>query len=242
MKAVSSRERVGIAADVAAPLSMIVPMLRWASADYDAAIHWQRERAAAVAAGEAAETVVLLEHAPVYTTGRRGSREHLLVNEAVLAARGAALRASDRGGGITFHGPGQLVVYPILQLYSRGIGIVRYVRMLEAVAISAAAAFGVEAERRRGRPGCWVGEQKLGSVGVRLASGVSTHGLALNVSTDLSWFEAITPCGLAGVRMTSLERESGLRIGIDAAAEVLRRAFGSVFGLRLAPIIGDAPS
>ncbi len=211
--------------------SAIVAAERWLVTDYDAAIGWQTRRAANVAADAAAEIVIMLEHAPVYTMGRRGGRKHLLVGERALSA---PLRDSDRGGDITFHGPGQLVVYPILRLRERGLGIVTYMRMLEAVSISTAGAFGVHAERVRGRPGCWVGERKLGAVGVRLRDGVSTHGLALNVCTDLSWFDAITPCGIEGAQMTSISRELGRAVPVDDAAAAMRDVFRDVFGLRLA--------
>ena len=204
--------------------------LRWGVTDYRHAMHWQAERAAAVADGSEPETVLLLEHAPVYTMGRRGGRRHLRVPEAAL---GAPLVDSDRGGDATFHGPGQLVVYPILHLRERGIGVGRYVRLLEQAMIETAAAFGVEAERRRGMPGCWAGGRKLGSVGVRVTDGVSRHGLALNVCTDLAWFEAITPCGLAGVEMTSLERELGRDVSVDVAADAMLVALDDLFALRL---------
>lgn len=205
--------------------------LRWGVTDYREAVRWQAERAVAVADGSEPETVLLLEHAPVYTMGRRGRRRHLRVAE---AAPGAPLVDSDRGGDATFHGPGQLVAYPILHLRERRLGVGRYVRLLEQAMIETAAAFGVEAERRRGMPGCWVGERKLGSVGVRVAEGVSRHGLALNVCTDLTWFEAITPCGLAGVEMTSLERELGRGVSVDAAADAMLAALNDLFALRLA--------
>ena len=204
--------------------------LRWGVTDYRDAVRWQAERAAAVADGSEPETVLLLEHAPVYTMGRRGGRQHFLVNQAALRA---PLVDSDRGGDATFHGPGQLVVYPILRLRERGIGVGRYVRLLEQAMIETAAAFGVEAERRRGMPGCWVRERKLGSVGVRVAEGVSRHGLALNVCPDLAWFGAITPCGLAGVEMTSLERELGRGISVDAAADAMLAVLDDLFALRL---------
>ena len=204
--------------------------LRWGVTDYRHAARWQAERAAAAADGSEPETVLLLEHAPVYTMGRRGGRRHFLVNQAALSA---PLVDSDRGGDATFHGPGQLVVYPILRLRERGIGVGRYVRLLEQAMIETAAALGVEAERRRGMPGCWVGGRKLGSVGVRVADGVSRHGLALNVCTDLAWFEAITPCGLAGVEMTSLERELGRSISVGMAAEAMLTALNDPFALRL---------
>lgn len=212
-----------------------VAVLYWGVTEYREAVRWQSERAAAVAEGATAETVVLLEHAPVYTMGRRGGRAHVLALESALAAEVAAeVVDSDRGGDITFHGPGQLVVWPILRLRERGLGVARYVRLLEQAMIETAAAFGVEATRRRGLPGCWAGERKLGSVGVRITRGVSTHGLALNVSTELSWFDAITPCGLEGAEMTSLARELGRTIAVEDAVDAMLGAMGDLFGLRLA--------
>ena len=208
--------------------------LRWGVTEYREAVRWQAARAAAVAEGAAAETVVLLEHAPVYTMGRRGGRAHVLMPESALAALAAQVVDSDRGGDITFHGPGQLVVWPVLRLRERGLGVARYVRLLEQAMIETAAAFGVEAERRRGYPGCWAGGRKLGSVGVRVSRGVSTHGLALNVRTELGWFEAITPCGIAGAEMTSLARELGRTIAVEDAADAMMGALDNLFGLRLA--------
>lgn len=210
-------------------------LLRWAETDYRDAIRWQAARAAAVADGAAPETIVLLQHAPVYTMGRRGGRAHLLAPESALPA---AVIDSDRGGDITFHGPGQLVVWPILRLRERSLSVARYVRLLEQAMIETAAAFGVEAERRRGFPGCWANEQKLGSVGLRVARGVSTHGLALNVCTELGWFDPITPCGIAGAQMTSLTRELGRELGraitVEDTAAAMTSALDDLFELRLA--------
>ena len=205
--------------------------LRWGVTEYREAVRWQAARAAVVAEGAAAETIVMLEHAPVYTMGRRGGRAHVLMPEAALAAQ---VIDSDRGGDITFHGPGQLVVWPVLRLRERGLSVARYVRLLEQAMIETTAAFGVEAERRRGMPGCWAGERKLGSVGVRVSRGVSTHGLALNVSTELGWFDAITPCGIEGAEMTSLAHELDRTIAVKDAADAMTGALNDLFGLRLA--------
>ena len=175
--------------------------------DYERALGWQEERAASVRAG-GREAVALLEHLPVYTLGARGDRSHLLADVAALEARGAKVVKTDRGGDVTFHGLGQLVVYPVLDLRARGVHVGDYVRCLEQVAIETAATFRVESRRVEGRPGAWVRvDAKLVAVGVRVRGGVSTHGLALNVSTDLSWFDAIVPCGIEGTGATSLERE-----------------------------------
>lgn len=206
-------------------------LLRWAETDYRDATRWQAARAAAVAENAAPETIVLLEHAPVYTMGRRGGRAHLLAPESTLPA---AVIDSDRGGDITFHGPGQLVAWPILRLRERSLSVARYVRLLEQAMIETAAAFGVEAERRRGFPGCWASERKLGSVGVRVSRGVSTHGLALNVCTQLDWFDPITPCGIAGAQMTSLTRELSRPTTVKDAAAAMTDALNDLFELRLA--------
>ena len=191
------------------------------------AIEWQQTRAAQVADGSAPEIVALLEHEPVYTQGRRGGREH------VLRPLAAPVIDSDRGGDITFHGPGQLVVWPILRLRERGIGISAYVRALEECSRLTAERFGVEAERVRGRPGLWIGNRKLASVGVRIQGGVSRHGLALNCDVDLAWFDGIRACGVEGAIATSLSRESGRRVTVDDAASVMAVAVAEVFGLRL---------
>ena len=206
-------------------------LLCWSETDYRDAVRWQAARATAVAEGTAPETVVLLQHAPVYTMGRRGGRAHLLAPESALPAQ---VIDSDRGGDITFHGPGQLVAWPILRLRERSLSVARYVRLLEQAMIETAAAFGVAAERRRGFPGCWASGRKLGSVGVRVSRGVSSHGLALNVCTELGWFEPITPCGITGAEMTSLTRELDRAITVEAAATAMAGALDGLFGLRLA--------
>jgi lipoyl(octanoyl) transferase len=203
---------------------------------YHDAWGWQRRTAEAVRAG-GPEALAVLQHPPVYTFGRRVRPENILVTPA-----DAEVVESDRGGDVTYHGPGQLVAYPILDLRRRNLGAPDYVRLLEEAMIRTAAAFGVEACRIPGRPGVWVDAAsikpaaknkatpaKLGAVGVRVQSGVATHGLALNVTTDLSRFDAIVPCGLAGIRVTSLQRELGYAPCFDAAEDTLIAAFELVF-------------
>ncbi|HWC31491.1 MAG TPA: lipoyl(octanoyl) transferase LipB [Dehalococcoidia bacterium] len=168
---------------------------------YGEARDWQQGAACAVSAGDL-ESLVVLQHTPVYTLGRRANPANLLLDAASLALRGAEVVQSDRGGDVTFHGPGQLVAYPILDLRARNLAAADYVRLLEDVVIRTAEAFGVEATRSTGRPGVWAGDAKLGAIGVRIQRGVSLHGLALNVNVDLSWFDAIVPCGLSGVAVT----------------------------------------
>ena len=210
--------------------SQIVQGARLGPVSHAIADAWQRSRASSVATGRAPEIVLLLEHVPVYTQGRRGGREH------VLEALHAPLVDTDRGGDVTFHGPGQLVVWPILRLRERGIGIASYVRALEETAIRTARTFGVEAERSKGRPGVWIANRKLASVGVRVQSGVSRHGLAINCDIDLHWFDAIRACGIADSSATSLTVEAGRRIGVAECADALEQCFSDVFGLRLSPV------
>jgi lipoate-protein ligase B len=190
---------------------------------YHDAWDWQRRTAGGVREG-AAEAIGLLQHPPVYTFGRRVHRENLLVTPA-----DADVVESDRGGDVTYHGPGQLVAYPILDLRRRNLGAADYVRLLEEAMIRTAAAFAVEGGRIRGRPGVWVNGAKLGAVGVHVQGGVATHGLALNVSTDLSRFDAIVPCGLAGISVTSVQRELGYAPAMAAVEDSLLAAFAGLF-------------
>jgi lipoyl(octanoyl) transferase len=183
---------------------------------------------------EIGDRVLLLEHEPVYTLGRGGAEANLLASPARLAEIGAELVRIDRGGDITFHGPGQLVAYPIVEL-ADPLDLRRYVRALEAAVIATANGFGVIAGRVDGLPGVWVdGERKLAAVGVRVRRGVTTHGLALNVSTDLGWFEEMIPCGIPGCQVTSLERETGRAIPMEAVADRLAADLAGALGLRLA--------
>jgi lipoyl(octanoyl) transferase len=183
---------------------------------------------------EIGDRLLLLEHEPVYTLGRGGDAEHLLATAERLAEIGAELVGIDRGGDITFHGPGQLVAYPIVELRDP-LDLRRYVRALESAVIGAAFELGVRAGRREGLPGVWVDERrKLAAVGVRVRRGVTTHGLALNVSTDLRWFDEMVPCGIPGCEVTSIERETGRPVPMEAARESLARTLARSLGLRLA--------
>jgi lipoyl(octanoyl) transferase len=172
----------------------------------------QRHLAAARAQGEIGDLLILLEHPPVYTMGRTGSPEHVPTGTGHLIELGAEYHEVDRGGSVTFHGPGQLVAYPIFEIAGlfplsedpgRG-DVVAHLRALEEALIATVAAFGVEAARRPPYTGIWVADEKLAAIGVKLASGVTTHGAALNVTTDLSWFSEVVPCGIAGAGVASL--------------------------------------
>ena len=216
------------------PPEGVVRLWRPGVVEYGRALDWQHARAAALYAGSEGEALALLQHPPVYTLGARGDDSHLLASPQALAAFGAEVVQTDRGGNVTFHGPGQLVAYPILNLRGRGMGVASYVRALEAIMIEAAARFGVQAERVRGRPGVWVDGAKLGAVGVRVSRGVSSHGLALNVSTDLEWFARIVPCGIPDIEATSLERLLGEAPAMEEVEDALTEAFARQFGCTLA--------
>ncbi|MGE4553188.1 MAG: lipoyl(octanoyl) transferase LipB [Desulfovibrionaceae bacterium] len=201
---------------------------------YAEALDIQRARHAEVLAGRAPDTVFLLEHTPVITVGRHGGAENLLMPEAELTRRGVTLARAERGGNATCHFPGQLVAYFVWKLDHRPGGVRRFFHDMEASAIRAAAAFDVAASRRDGYPGVWTvpnGEtdaRKLCSVGAAVKHWVSYHGLALNVGPDLSLFDCITPCGIQGVRMTSLSREAGREISIQEAKDALVHALRSL--------------
>jgi lipoyl(octanoyl) transferase len=178
------------------------------------------------------DTLLLLEHTPVITLGRGGKRDHVLASEGVLKAQGVELFETGRGGDVTYHGPGQLVGYPILDLSSRR-DVRRYVHDLEQVMIDVAARFGVSAARIAGLNGAWVGDRKLGAVGVRIQRWITLHGFALNVSTDLSAFDLIVPCGIKDKQVTSLGRELGAPPAMDAVEAAALAAFASVFDARV---------
>lgn len=182
------------------------------------------------------DRLLLVEHFPVYTIGRGGDESNLLASPERLRQIGAEFHRVDRGGDITFHGPGQLVAYPIVELHDP-LDLRRYVRSLEAAVIATAAAFGVSAGRVPGLTGVWVeGARKLAAIGVRVRRGVTTHGLALNVNTDLAWFDEMIPCGIADKEVTSLSRELGHPVEMAAVEEQLTAELAAAFGLRLSPL------
>ena len=180
------------------------------------------------------DRLLLLEHVPVYTIGRGGDAANMLATPDHLREIGAELIRIDRGGDITFHGPGQLVAYPIVELRDP-LDLRRYVRILEAAIIDTAAAFGVEAARLEGHPGIWVDkDRKLAAIGVRVKRGVTTHGLALNVNTDLRWFDEMIPCGIPNKDVTSLARETTGSVRMELVEDELARQLASHLGLRAA--------
>ncbi|MYD85521.1 MAG: lipoyl(octanoyl) transferase LipB [Acidobacteria bacterium] len=176
-----------------------------------------------------ADQLLLLEHPPVITRGVRAGADNVLAPPDVLRRRGVEVHDARRGGDVTYHGPGQLVGYPILLLKPDRCDVHRYVRDLEEVLIRAVAGFGVRATRIEGFTGVWVGNDKLAAIGVRLSRWVTSHGFALNVATDLDDFALIRPCGLADRGVTSLARLTGTKISDVAVADRVARRFAEVF-------------
>jgi lipoyl(octanoyl) transferase len=198
--------------------------------DYASAFELQREKVAQRKAGAIPDTLLLLEHPHVYTLGRNARQENMLVSAEWLASRGAQVFQTDRGGDVTYHGPGQLVGYPILDLTQHRRDISWYMRSLEEVFIRTARDFGIEAGRSEGAAGVWVGNNKLAAMGVHLSRWVTSHGFALNVNTDLRYFEWIVPCGLRDKGVTSLAKLLGHPVEMDDVVERVVEHFGGVFG------------
>jgi lipoate-protein ligase B len=177
--------------------------------------------------------VLFLEHPAVFTLGRRGGRECILVSDEFLEKTGVQVIQVERGGNITFHGPGQLVVYPIVDLQSARIKVVDFVSALEEVMLRTAENWDITAERNPANRGIWVGPNKMGSIGIAVRRGISFHGLALNVHTDLTPFSWIQPCGLQAVAMTTMQQETTHQFSMQQVRAVLKKHFETVFGIKL---------
>ncbi len=191
--------------------------------DYPAAWALQQKLVAARVENRIDHDILLfLEHPPVFTLGRRGGLENLLVSESFLKDSGIPVIQVERGGVITYHGPGQIVVYPIMNLHARRIGVKDFVAAMEEAMLQTAANWNIAAGRNPINSGIWVGNQKMGSIGIALRKGVSFHGLALNVNLDLTPFSWIQPCGLQGVSMTSLKNELGRELPMNEVLDVLK--------------------
>jgi len=222
----------------------------------------QKRIVAARKAEAIGDVLLLCEHPHVITLGRNGSREHLLASEPVLRQKGVEFHATNRGGDITYHGPGQIVGYPVVNLSAIRRDVVWYVRMLEEVMIRTCADFGVGAGREAGKTGVWVTgatetskdltqrtqrtqssqsgvAEKIGAIGVHISRWVTSHGFAFNVATDLRFFDLIVPCGIAGRTATSLEKVLGRRVERNEVAPLVTKHFGDVFGLEMKAGSGD---
>jgi lipoyl(octanoyl) transferase len=217
-----------------------VLIVRCGLVPYEEARRTQKRIEAARQAGEIPDVLLLLEHHPVYTKGRRARPEELGMGEDWYRMQGIEVCETDRGGAVTYHGPGQLVGYPIVSLRPYGDNVHEYVRRLERLMIDSLAAYGVEAEVIEDLTGVWVGGgppegRKIGSIGVHVNRGVTTHGFAVNVNNDLQPFEWVVPCGIEGVRMTSLCRELGSGVDMDAYMDVAAERFGEIYGREPVP-------
>jgi lipoate-protein ligase B len=199
---------------------------------YGEVLELQRAVARARISGEIEQDVLLLvEHPPVITLGRSSKDAHLLANPAQLAGRGIELFEVERGGDVTFHGLGQLVGYPIIDLKRHKQDLHWYLRQVEEILIRALGEFGIQSERVTKYTGVWTGKRKIASIGVHARDWVTWHGFALNVSTQLSYFDLIVPCGIPEVAMTSLQRELGRPVALEEVTEVVSRTTSTVFGL-----------
>jgi lipoyl(octanoyl) transferase len=198
---------------------------------YEDALALQRSLVDDRRAGRIGDTLLLLEHPHVITLGVRGGRSHVLATAEVLAARGVEIHETGRGGDVTYHGPGQIVGYPILDLNPDRRDVHQYVRDLEEVLIRTAADFGMAAGRVSGLTGVWVGDEKLAAIGVRIARWITSHGFALNVTTDLDYFSLIVPCGIADRGVTSMSRLLGRPVELDKVQERIASHFSNVFQL-----------
>jgi lipoyl(octanoyl) transferase len=198
---------------------------------YEQGVELQRHLVEERRFGRVPDLLLLLEHPHVITLGakRDAARSHLLASPETLKARGVAVYESGRGGDITYHGPGQLVGYPILDLKPDRCDVHKYVRDLEEVMIRAAGDFGVPSARVKGLTGAWVGADKLGAIGVRISRWITSHGFALNVKTDLEYFNLIVPCGITTGGVTSLERIAASPVSMAQAEAAIVRHFSQVF-------------
>ena len=206
---------------------------------YDDALRLQAEIASLRLEGLIENTLLLLEHPPVLTLGRNASRANVLASDELLAERGVALHEINRGGDVTYHGPGQLVSYPILDLRPDRQDVHRYVRDLEEVMIRLSADYGLPAARIAGLSGTWIGDGKIGAVGIRISRWITSHGIAFNVNTDLSYFDLIVPCGIADKSVTSLERELGREVAMSEVEDRFAERFAEVFEREVAVAAGQ---
>ena len=198
---------------------------------YDCAWDLQKRLHQQVVEGALPNLLLLLEHPHVYTLGRRGKSSDILADSEKLSTLGVEVHYTDRGGEVTYHGPGQLVGYPIVNLRAWGGGPLKYVQTLEEALIATLAEFGVRGESDSKPTGVWVGNAKIAAIGVKVSRGATLHGFALNVNPDLSYFDHIVPCGMPESRVTSMASELSGNIGVREVMSVLAQRFGKAFGM-----------
>ncbi len=202
---------------------------RLGTIDYAEAHRLQKELQGKRVRGEVGDIVLLLEHPPVLTMGRSAKAQHVLAAPEILAARGVQVHEVGRGGDVTYHGPGQLVAYPIIDLKPDRKDVRKYVASLEETMIRTCANFGLAAGRVEGLNGAWIGDRKVGAVGVRISRWVTMHGLALNVNSDLREFEMIVPCGIQDKGVTSLSAELGRTVHVGDVFEPFAQHFAELY-------------
>ena len=207
-------------------------IIRLGTVEYHRAWELQVELAAKVHDGAQPNTLLLLEHSPVYTKGRLSKPEHILLSDEELRQKGIGVYEADRGGQVTFHGPGQLVAYPVVDLREWG-GPVKYVRTLERIIVDSLADFKITAETIDGITGVWVDGAKIAAIGVKISRGVAYHGFAINVTTDLSYYSHIVPCGIADRPVTSMAKVLGEDVDMGMAQYSLAYQFGKGMGFRM---------
>lgn len=221
---------------------MILHLVHLGRVDYATGLRIQKQLVEARHAGQIGNTLLLLEHPPVLTLGRNSDRGNVIASDEFLTARGVEIHEINRGGDVTYHGPGQLVGYPIMDLRSftlddsgKRLGAVDYVRVLEEVLIRACADYAIPTQRIAGRTGVWtlaggsIAEKKIAAIGVHISRGITSHGFALNVTTDLRDFDLIVPCGISDRTVTSIELEADVPVTLEQAANSVSKHFGRLF-------------
>ena len=204
---------------------------RWlGNVQYHDGLRLQERAVERLRSGEGLEQLLLLEHPHVFTLGRGADSANILADQKQLQRNSVEVHETGRGGDVTYHGPGQLVGYPIINLKPDRCDVHRYVRDIEELLIRTIAEFGVTGTRITGLTGVWVGNEKIGAIGVRIARWITSHGFALNVNTDLSYFQMIVPCGIAGKGVTSLSRLLGREVELREVARIVASRFAQVFG------------
>jgi len=212
---------------------MLCVVYRLGLVGYREAYHLQRKLLRQRFDGEIKDTILLLEHPPTITIGKSGSLENVLVSQEQLAREGISLFFTDRGGDVTYHGPGQLVAYPIIDLRNRGRDIHRYVHDLEEVVIRTLSDFSIEARRDEGHAGVWVKEEEIAAIGLSIKRWITMHGIALNVNPNLAHFSLINPCGFSDRRATSISRLLSQDIPMEEVMQRLIARFADVFNVRI---------
>ena len=228
-------------------LKFVIKVVQLGTIDYATGLRLQQRLVELRKNGQIDDVLLLLEHAPVITLGRNAKAKNILASPEQLSSFGVEVFDCDRGGDVTFHGPGQLVGYPIFDLHGlassdpkrKSLGAIEFVRKLEQVLIGTCASFGIEAERVVGLTGVWTKQAiaaKIAAIGVHISRGVTSHGFALNVNTDLDYFNLIIPCGIVAKPVTSIQKELGREIALAEVAHIVSHGFGEVFGTEISQV------